>query len=328
MPLYLVTGGAGFIGTHLVGALARRGDPVRVLDNFSTGTAANLAFALGREVSEPEGGGVVRYGNAEIVRGDIRDPAVCERACHGVEIVLHQAAMRSVPRSVEDPVGVNEVNVTGTLHMLRAAARAGVRRFVYASSSSVYGDNEALPKQEDQIPMPASPYAASKLAGEHYCRVFSRIYGLPTAVLRYFNVFGPLQDPHSAYAAVIPLFIARVLAGRPLEIHGDGLQSRDFTHVDNVTSASLLAADGPDLRGEPVNVGCGERFTLLEVVEAVAQITRRRVEVRHTGARPGDARHTQADISRARACLGYEPHVAFREGLGRTVAFFTQRRVF
>lgn len=326
MPRYLVTGGAGFIGAHLVGALVRRGDSVRVLDDFSTGTAANLAFALDREVAEPEGGGDLRYGNVEISRGDIRDPAACERACHGAEIVLHQAAMRSVPRSVEDPVGANEVNVTGTLHMLRASARAGVRRFVYASSSAVYGEDPSLPKQEDQVPRPISPYAVSKLAGEHYCRVFARVYGLPTTVLRYFNVFGPLQDPHSAYAAVMPLFIARALEGRPLEIHGDGLQSRDFTYVDNVVSASLLAADGPNLGGDPVNVACGERFTLIEVVEAVAQITGRSVEVRHTGARLGDARHTQADISRARALLGYEPLVGFREGLERTVAFFSKQQ--
>ncbi len=325
MPLYLVTGGAGFIGAHLVGALARRGHPVRVLDDFSTGTAANLAFVLGHEVKEPGEGFPARLGNVEIVRGDIRDPEICERACRGADVVLHQAAMRSIPRSVEDPLGAHDVNVTGTLHMLRAAVRAGVRQFVYASSSSVYGDNEALPKQEDQVPLPASPYAASKLAGEHYCRVFSRIYGLPTVVLRYFNVFGPLQDPRSPYAAVIPLFIAWALAGRPLEIHGDGLQSRDFTYVDNVTSASLLAADGPNLGGEPLNIACGERFTLLEVAEAIARITGRRLEMRHTGPRLGDARHTQADISRARARLGYEPQVAFREGLARTVAFYTRR---
>jgi UDP-glucose 4-epimerase len=327
MPRYLVTGGAGFIGAHLVGALVRRGDPVRVLDNFSTGTAANLAFALDREVNESGEGSSVRCGNVQIVRGDIRDPAACECACHGVDIVLHQAAMRSVPRSVDDPVGAHEVNVTGTLHMLRASALAGVRQFVYASSSAVYGEDPSLPKQEDQVPMPISPYAASKLAGEHYCRVFSRIYGLPTAVLRYFNVFGPLQDPHSAYAAVIPLFIAWALEGRPLEIHGDGLQSRDFTYVDNVVSASLLAADGPNLGGDPVNVACGECLTLLEVAKAVAQITGRRVDLRHTGTRLGDARHTRADISRARALLGYEPVVGFREGLERTVAFFTRQHV-
>lgn len=325
MPRYLVTGGAGFIGAHLVGALVRRGDPVRVLDNFSTGTAANLTSTLGFELSEPGERSAVRRGDVEVARGDIRDPADCERACRGVDVVLHQAAMRSVPRSVEDPVGANEVNVTGTLHMLRASALAGVRQFVYASSSAVYGDNPSLPKREDQIPMPISPYATSKLAGEHYCRVFSRIYGLPTAVLRYFNVFGPLQDPRSAYAAVIPLFIAWALEGRPLEIHGDGLQSRDFTYVDDVVSASLLAADGPNLKGDPVNVACGERFTLLEVAEAVAQVTGRRVELRHVGARLGDARHTQADISRARVLLGYEPVVGFREGLERTVDFFARQ---
>lgn len=324
MQRYLVTGGAGFIGAHLVRALVARGHHVRVLDNFSTGSAANLAYALDREVAVPPPGGA-RVDGVEIRHGDIRDPAVCRQACEGTHVVLHQAAMRSVPRSVDDPGGTNESNVTGTLNLLMAAAAAGVRRFVYASSSSVYGDDPALPKREDQQPAPISPYAASKLAGEHYCRVFARTYGLSTASLRYFNVFGPLQDPRSQYAAVIPLFISWTLDGHHLEIHGDGLQSRDFTYVDNVVAANLLAAEGPDLDGEAFNVACGERLTLLEVADAIERIVGRRVERRHTAPRRGDVRHTLADISKARARFGYAPTVGFADGMARTVAFFARQ---
>lgn len=324
MTTYLVTGGAGFIGAHLVRALAARGERVRVLDNFSAGSARNLAYALGRPVPQPELGQVVQAGGVEILHGDIRDPATCARACEGISIVLHQAAMRSVPRSVEDPAGANEHNVTGTLNLLIAARAAGVRRFVYASSSSVYGDDPALPKHEGLQAAPISPYAASKLAGEHYCRVFTKTFGLPTVALRYFNVFGPLQDPRSTYAAVIPRFIYWTLAGEPLEIHGDGLQTRDFTYVDNVVAANLLAAAREDLDGEPVNIACGQRLTLLEVADTVERLVGRRVERRHTPPRVGDVRHTLADIGRARARLGYEPVVSFAEGMAKTVAFFMQ----
>lgn len=321
---YLVTGGAGFIGAHLVGALRARGDPVRVLDDFSTGSAANLSYVMGRPVAAPRPGETITVNGVEVLRGDIRDAETCRRACAGIEVVFHQAAMRSVPRSVDDPLGANDANVTGTLHLLMAAAAAGVRRVVNASSSSVYGDDPALPKREDQLPAPISPYAASKLAGEHYCRVFSHTYGLSTVSLRYFNVFGPLQDPASQYAAVIPRFIAWTLAGQALEVHGDGLQSRDFTYVDNVVAANLLAADAPDLRGEALNVACGERLTLLDVAATIERIVGRTVERRHTAPRRGDVRHTLADVSRARARLGYEPQVSFAEGMRRTVAFFAQ----
>ncbi|MDR7521401.1 MAG: SDR family oxidoreductase [Armatimonadota bacterium] len=326
MPRYLVTGGAGFIGAHLVGALVARGESVRVLDNFSTGSVRNLAFALGRRV-EPgaEREDTLAGDGVEVLRGDIRDPATCAAACEGVEIVLHQAAMRSVPRSVDDPRGATEHNVAGTLNLLIAASQAGVRRFVYASSSSVYGDEPALPKREDQLPSPISPYAASKLAGEYYCRVFARTYGLATVSLRYFNVFGPLQDPRSQYAAVIPRFIAWTLAGHPLEIHGDGLQSRDFTYVDNVVAANLLAAEAPDLAGEVLNIACGDRSTLLEVADLIERLVGRRVPRQHVAPRRGDVRHTLADISRARAVLGYEPQVPFAEGLARTVTFFAHQ---
>jgi len=322
---YLVTGGAGFIGAHVVRALLARNHRVRVLDNFSTGHSANLVYALGRELPVPRPGASVVADGLEVIHGDIRDAEMCRRATDGVGIVLHQAAMRSVPRSVDDPLGSNESNVTGTLNLLIAAAAAGVKRVVNASSSSIYGDDPSLPKREDQLAAPVSPYAASKLAAEHYCRVFSRTYGLSTVSLRYFNVFGPLQDPQSQYAAVIPLFISWTLTGHPLEIHGDGLQSRDFTYVDNVVAANLLAADGPDLKGEALNVACGERLTLLEVAEAIERIVGRRGERRHTPPRRGDVRHTLADISRARALLGYAPAVPFAEGIAHTVAFFAER---
>jgi UDP-glucose 4-epimerase len=321
---YLVTGGAGFIGAHLVGSLHARGERVRVLDNFSTGRAANLSYVLGRPFAPPSPGETVTVDSVEVFHGDIRDADACRRACAGIEVVFHQAAMRSVPRSVDDPLGSNDANVTGTLNLLMAAAAAGVRRVVNASSSSVYGDDPALPKREDQLPAPISPYAASKLAGEHYCRVFSRTYGLSTVSLRYFNVFGPLQDPASQYAAVIPRFIAWTLAGQALEVHGDGLQSRDFTYVDNVVAANLLAAVAPDPRGEAINVACGEQLTLLDVARTIERIVGRTVERRHVAPRRGDVRHTLADVSKAHALLSYEPTVTFAEGMRRTVAFFAQ----
>jgi nucleoside-diphosphate-sugar epimerase len=325
MARYLVTGGAGFIGAHLVKAIIARGISVRVLDNFSMGSIRNVAYVLGRDdlVAPEADGQVVQYGGVEVLRGDIRDPAVCARACQGVEVVLHQAAMRSVPRSVDDPRGAHDNNASGTLTLLLAARAAGVRRFVYASSSSIYGDAPALPKREDQLPAPISPYAASKLTGEHYCRVFAKTYGLSTVALRYFNVFGPLQDPKSEYAAVIPRFITWTLEGRPLEIHGDGQQTRDFTYVDNVVSANLLASEGRDLDGEPYNIACGERLSLLEVAQVIEALVGRRSEHRHTPARLGDVRHTLADISKARAGLRYEPVVGFKGGMAQTVAYFS-----
>ncbi len=325
MPRYLVTGGAGFIGAHLVRALVARGEPVRVLDDFSTGSTANLAYAVGREVAAPAEGTSATYGGVEVLHADIRDSAACERACGGIEVVLHQAAMRSVPRSVEDPRGANESNATGTLNLLMAASNAGARRFVYASSSSIYGDDPSLPKREDHLPAPISPYAASKLTGEHYCRVFAKTYGLSTVSLRYFNVIGPLQDPRSQYAAVIPRFITWTIAGQPLEVHGDGLQSRDFTYVDNVVAANLLAVEASDVGGEAFNIACGERLTLLEVANVIERLVGRHVERQHTPARRGDVLHTLADISKARERLGYTPAVGFAEGMAHTVAYFQQQ---
>ena len=310
-----MTGGAGFIGSHLVERLLRDHPDagVRVLDDFSTGALRNLPFApaAGRRL--------------EIVRGDIRDLPTVERVAAGAHVVFHQAAMRSVPRSVADPLGANDHNVNGTLNVLEAARRTGVRRVVYASSSSVYGDRPDLPKREDQPAEPISPYAASKLAGEQYAAVWHRLYGVETVGLRYFNVFGPRQDPASEYAAVIPRFILWALEGTPLEVHGDGTQSRDFTYIDNVVDANCLAAEAPAAAGLAFNVGCGERVSLLQIVARLEELIGHPVTRRHTPARLGDVPHTLADIERAKDLLGYTPRVSFDEGLRRTLDYF--RRV-
>ena len=308
--LALVTGGAGFIGSHLVERLLAEGARVRVLDDFSTGARANLAFAPPARR------------RLEVVRGDVKSLATVERAARGASVIYHQAAMRSVPRSVKDPLGANANNVTGTLNVLEAARRCRIRRVVYASSSSVYGDRPELPKREDQPPAPVSPYAVSKAAGEQYARVWTRLYGVETVGLRYFNVFGPRQDPTSEYAAVIPRFILWGLRGRPLEIHGDGTQSRDFTYIDNVVEANLLAARAPDAGGEVFNVGCGDRVSLLEIVATLEAILGRALRRRHTPARAGDVPHTLADVEKAKRLLGYAPLVGFDEGFRRAVEYF------
>jgi UDP-glucose 4-epimerase len=311
--VYLVTGGAGFIGSHLVERLLGEGARVRVLDNYSSGSHANMPFAA-------------RYPDAlEMIEGDIRDLAAVERAAQGARAIFHQAAMRSVPRSVADPLGANDNNVTGTLHVFEAARRAGVRRVVYASSSSVYGDDPALPKRESQVPRPISPYAVSKAAGELYGAVWSRLYGVETVGLRYFNVFGPRQDPKSEYAAVLPRFILWALDGTPLEVHGDGTQSRDFTYIDNVVDANLLAARAQGGAGEAFNVGCGERVSLLDVVGRLEKTLGRTLARRHTPARAGDVPHTLADVSKARDLLGYVPRVDFAQGFQRTVEYFVKQ---
>ncbi len=239
-----------------------------------------------------------------------------------MEVIFHQAALRSVPRSVEDPSSTNEVNVQGTLNLLLAARDSGVQRVVFASSSSVYGESSELPKREDQLPLPVSPYAVSKLTGEYYCRVFSLLYGLQTISLRYFNVFGPRQDPDSQYAAVVPRFIQAALRGQALEIHGDGLQSRDFTYIQNVVRANLLAAQVPRLSGEVVNVACGQAYSVLDIKDTLAQILGSNLKVHHTPPRKGDVRHTLADLSEARRILGYEVEVDFAEGMKRTIEAF------
>ncbi len=311
MPsLFLVTGGGGFIGSHVAGRLLGEGHRVRVLDNFSTGSRANLDL------------GAAHAAHLDVIEGDIRDLGTVEAASRGVDVVFHQAAMRSVPRSVKDPLGANDNNVTGTLNVLEAARRAGVRRVVYASSSSVYGDRPDLPKREDQTPAPISPYAVSKAAGEQYAAVWSRLYGVETVGLRYFNVFGPKQDPASEYAAVIPRFILWALQRAPLEVHGDGTQSRDFTYIDNVVEANLLASRAPGAAGEVFNVGCGSRVSLLAIIASLERLVGRPLQRNHTPGRAGDVAHTLADVSKAKRLLGYTPLVSFDDGLQRTFEFF------
>lgn len=307
MIKYLVTGGAGFIGSHLVEALVGRGERVRVLDNLSTGSLANI---------EP-----FRHG-VEFIEGDLRDADAVRRAAEGVQVIFHEGALASVSRSVEDPRSTHEVCATGTLNILLAARDAGTRRVVYAASSSAYGDGFEPPNREDQTPNPLSPYAAAKLIGEYYCSTFTHVYGLETVRLRYFNVFGPRQDPASPYSAVIPLFITAILAGRIPMIFGDGQQSRDFTYVDNIVHANLLAAEAKNVAGKVYNVATGGRASLLDLIAGVNKILGTNIAPRHEAPRPGDVRHSQADITRARADLGFEPHVGLDEGLRRAVAHY------
>lgn len=311
MATYLVTGGAGFIGSHLVDALTARGDRVRVLDNFSTGRRDNLRGLAGAP---------------DIVEGDLGDQRAVAGAVRGVEGIFHQGALPSVPRSLQNPLASHQVNATGTLHLLVAAREAGVQRVVYASSSSVYGDTPTLPTEEGMPPQPRSPYAVTKLAGEHYCRVFTAAFGLETVCLRYFNVFGPRQDPTSQYAAVIPAFIEAAIRGEAPTVFGDGTQSRDFTYVGNVVAANLLAMEAAGIGGEVFNIGCGDRHTLLDLLAALEEILEVRIRPRFAPPRPGDVRHSQAAIGKAERRLGYRPLVPFREGLRRTAAWLRDRR--
>ncbi len=306
----LVTGGAGFIGSHLVEALLRRGEDVRVLDNFSTGRRDNLAQA---ERWAAEGGGAF-----ELLEGDIRDAETCRRAVEGCAYVFHQAAIPSVQRSVADPRTTHEVNVTGTLNLLLAARDAGVECFVFASSSSVYGESDRLPKEETMPAEPVSPYGLQKLAAETYCRLFYRLYGLPTVSLRYFNVFGPRQDPESEYAAVIPCFIRAIRDGARPTVYGDGEQTRDFTYIANAVEANLRAREaGSEALGETFNVACGERTSLNSLLRELEALAGRSVKPAYTDPRPGDIRHSLAAIDRARRVLGFEPAVSWKEGLRR-----------
>ena len=307
MASFLVTGGAGFIGSALVNRLVELGRSVRVVDNFSTGFRRNLENCLDR---------------IELVEADLAEFAVCKAAVQGVEYVLHQAAIPSVQRSVEDPIRSNNANVTATLNMLVAARDAQIKRFIFASSSSVYGDIETLPKAETMPENPLSPYALTKLAGEKYCVVFHRIYGLPAVSLRYFNVFGPRQDPHSPYSAVISSFVEAALRGiRPI-VYGDGEQSRDFTYVDNVVEANMLACTADGVGGMAFNVGTGERHTLNDLLSSLSAIVGRQLEPEYSNARLGDVRHSQAEIEKAQRFLRFEPRVSFKEGLERTVDWF------
>jgi UDP-glucose 4-epimerase len=307
----LVTGGAGFIGSNLVEALLARGDEVRVLDNFATGSRANLA-SLGHEV--------------EVVEGDLRSYERVHTAVRGVELVFHQGALGSVPRSVQDPLTSTAVNVEGTVNVLLAARDEGVRRVVFASSSSVYGDGGEFPRVETQAPNPISPYAVAKLAGEGYARTFAHVYGLETVSLRYFNVFGARQDPLSQYAAVIPNFISAFMAGDPPRVFGDGNQTRDFTHVENAVEANLLAIDAPQGDGRVYNVACGERISVNRVIGHLRELTGKDLQPVNEPGRPGEVRDSLADLGRANSELGYVPRVGFEEGLGRTLEHFRTSR--
>jgi UDP-glucose 4-epimerase len=308
----LITGGAGFIGSHLAHRLLADGHEVRVLDNFSTGNRANLT-SLGEEI--------------EVVEGDIQSYERVHNAVRDREVVFHEAALPSVPRSIQDPLTSNAVNVIGTLNLLLSARDSGVRRVVFASSSSIYGADRSLPKQEERASAPIAPYAVAKLAGEGYCRSFFEVYALETVALRYFNVFGPRQDPLSQYAAVIPKFITTLLDGRQPVVFGDGEQSRDFTYVDNVIEANMLAASAEGVSGQTFNVACGERITLNRLLGDLREIVDVDVEATYLEPRPGDVPHSLADISKARTQLGYKPVVEFDEGLRRTVeALIAQRK--
>ena len=307
MTSYLVTGGAGFIGSNLVDELLRRGHRVRVLDNLSTGRPENLAAVRER----------IDFFNADICNLETIRPCFA-----GVDYVIHLAALPSVPRSVADPISANRVNIEGTLNVLLAAREAGVKRVVFAASSAAYGDNPILPRVESHEPRPLSPYALTKVAGEYYCQIFTRLYGVEAVALRYFNIFGPRQDPHSQYTGVLSKFITAYIKGTTPTIFGDGEQSRDFTYIDNVVDATLRACIAPDAPGKVINVGVGGRFTLNQTIALLDQIFGKQVTPRYDPPRSGDVLHSQADISLARQLLGYEPKVPYEQGLRKTVEWY------
>jgi nucleoside-diphosphate-sugar epimerase len=308
---YLVTGGAGFIGSHIVGELIARGETVRIADDFSTGVRGNLPAP----------------GTFELVEGDLADPTVAARAVTGCDYVIHQAAIPSVPRSIDHPIASHRANVDATLHVLAASRAAGVRRVVFAGSSSVYGNSPALPKREEMPTMPLSPYALQKLISEQYCQMFTRLYGLETVTTRYFNVFGPRQQPGSPYSGVISLFIDALSEGRAPMIHGDGQQTRDFTYVGDVVTGVLRACEAPGAAGEVINLAAGGRISLLELVASLQRVLGTGVEPQFGPVRDGDVRDSQADITKARQVLGFEARVPFEEGLRRTVAWHREASV-
>lgn len=312
MSNYLVTGGAGFIGSNIVEELVRHGHSVRVLDNFATGRRENVAPFLDK---------------IDLIDGDIRDEEACRCAVDGIDYVLHQAAMVSVPRSLAEPIMISDVNIMGTMKLLTAAAKARVRRFVYAASSSAYGDQSVSVKNEQLLPMPLSPYAAAKLAGEYLCQAYSRSMGLEAVGLRYFNVFGPRQDPMSQYSAVIPLFVTAVIEDRRPTIYGDGLQTRDFTFVANNVQANILAVttDKP-VAGRSINIACGTSYTLLDLLRAINTALGKNIEPVFAPARKGDVKHSLADIKLAQELLGYDVEVDFNEGIRRTVAWYSENK--
>lgn len=312
MALHLVTGGAGFIGSHIAEELLRQGEHVRILDNLCTGKRENVE---------------VLQGDVEFIEGDICDEATMKRVVRDVEVIFHEAAIPSVPRSIEDPFATNRASVDGTLEVLLAARDAHVRRVIYASSSSVYGDNPALPSVETQPTMPISPYGVAKLTGEHYTRVFHHCYGIETVSLRYFNVFGPRQDPTSMYAGVTPIFVRELLAGHRPRIFGDGEQTRDFTYVSDVVQANLKAASAAGAPGGVFNAGAGRRTSVNRLYEIIADILSVRIRPRHDPPRPGDIRHSLADVSAARQVLGYEPEVSVADGLRLTVEWLKTQKL-
>ncbi len=315
MAQYLVTGAAGFIGRSIAAALVARGDSVRGIDSLITGKRANLAGLEAMEFGQQ---------GMEFIEGDLTDPETCKKACAGVEIVFHEAALASVPRSVADPITTNANCVDATVNLLNAARAAGVRRVIYAGSSSVYGDTPTLPKHEQMLPQPQSPYAVAKLAAEHYMRAFTHVYGLETVTLRYFNVFGPYQDPTSHYSGVLAIFCRKMLAGEQPTIYGDGEQSRDFTYIENVVKGNLLAAAAPaeKVAGKSMNLATGARITLNETFKILRELIGYRGEPAYAEPRAGDVKHSLADIRLAEELLGYKPVVDFREGLRRTVEWY------
>lgn len=307
MTTYLVTGGAGFIGSNIVRELIRKGEKVKVLDNFNTGKRENIRDLI------PD---------IEVIEGDFTNDVIVTEAVKDVDIIFHQGAIPSVPKSIKDPNKTNHANVNGTLNLLQAAVEANVMRFIYAASSSAYGFNEVLPKREKMPARPMSPYAVSKYVGEHYCKAFHYLYGLETISLRYFNVFGPRQDPYSKYAAVIPAFIESILNDQSPLIYGDGTQSRDFTYIDNVVSANLLAAEAPKLQGEVVNVGSGSQIMLNDLVNDINTIAGKNLPATYTAKRKGDVKHSLADIQLAKKLIGYRPATPFHDGLTNTINWF------
>ncbi|HPF40653.1 MAG TPA: SDR family oxidoreductase [Phycisphaerae bacterium] len=307
MTTCLVTGGAGFIGSHLVRALIQRGNSVRVLDDFSSGRRTNLADVAG----EPE-----------LMEASVADAGACERACAGVDCVFHLAAAPSVPMSVDDPKTSHRSNIQGVFNMLQAARNAKVRRFVFAGSSAAYGELPGLPKREDMGVQPLSPYAVQKIVGENYCAVFAKCYGLQTITLRYFNVFGDRQDPKSQYAAAIPAFVTKILRDEAPTVYGDGEQTRDFTHIDNVVDANMLAMDADVTTGEIVNIACGRRISVNEVIREINKLAGKSIRPDYVTERPGDIRHSWADVSRAEAVLGFRPAVDLAEGLARAIDWY------
>ena len=310
MSLYLVTGGAGFIGSHLAHRFVQNGEKVRILDDFSTGRRENLEDIAGA---------------VEVVEGDIRDGGTVRSAVRGADFIVHQAALASVPRSIEDPISTNDVNIGGTLNLLVAAREEGVARFVFASSSSVYGDSESPAKKETDPLAPLSPYAVSKQVGEMYGLVFHSLHGLPFVALRYFNVFGPNQDENSPYAAVIPIFVDRMLQGKRPVIYGDGTQSRDFTYISNVVDANVLALSRDEAVGTVMNVACGDSYDLNYLVKALNQSLGLEMEPVYDPPRPGDVLHSRADISRAKELLRFTPRTSFEDGMEQTVRWYQER---